>query len=125
MINNNLMHRGGDVNYPNDINNDEEIKKAIEDFFRPFASGNEGYVRLEGYEPTATNITFDCLIRHKHVQVIAGQHVTVYAMISHAKGIIDLIDPDKSTLDVCFDSPVGQICVNIRTLIEIILVILA
>ncbi len=117
--------KNSDIIYEVEIDVDEEIKRAIEDFFRPFASGNEGYVRVEEYDRNAAEIRFSCLIRHKHTQKIAGRIVTVYAMKSYAKGRIDIVTPESSDMQICFDTPAGQACVDIRTLIEVILAILA
>ncbi|VVB72653.1 Uncharacterised protein [uncultured archaeon] len=107
-----------------DIRN-TEIARAIEAYFDATAQGNEGDSEIELLELEGSALKYKIKVRHRQTQKIripgdGKKTIVIYSLTENVEGIIDVLHPDPKDLKVCFNSPVGKLCVNLDDLIKII-----
>lgn len=96
---------------------------AFERIFDEIAQGNRGDAEVEVLDLDGTTLRYKVKIRHFHEIRILGRRVTVYSLTTHAEGTIDIQNPNPDDQRVCVNSPVGEICVTLAEVIELVLVL--
>ncbi|NEZ45464.1 hypothetical protein [Paenibacillus alvei] len=96
-------------------------KAALDSFCDGLAQGNEGHADVEEFSLEGTTLHFKVAIVHKETKKIplVGK-VTIYSVTTHVKGDIDVTNPRPKDIDLCVDTPVGKICGNSDSLINVL-----
>lgn len=100
---------------------DERIKRILEEFLSHICAGNEGYAEVTTLEISGTHIKFEANLHHKHVTKILGRRVVVYSATTSVSGDFDMSNPSDSDLKVCTSTPIGDLCCNLKDIIDIIM----
>ncbi|MGL4730349.1 MAG: hypothetical protein ACRCW0_02040 [Clostridium sp.] len=115
---------------PEKIN--ETIKK-VEDTYRRFALGNEGFVRVDRFDVHYPEIDFKVTVRAKEMsgrdRIFHRRH-TIYSITSDIEGTIDVtkIEESADKLTLTLHTPAGNPSLSIedaKQLIEFFAMVLA
>jgi hypothetical protein len=98
---------------------------VLESYFDEVAQGNEGDAEIEELDLDGTTLRYKVKIRHHQVAKIripfnGTKKVDVYSLTTFAEGKIDVKNPDPNDQKICVDTPVGQMCVNLTEIIELV-----